>query len=156
MPESPDTIPDDPLIVDVSRELRSAAPARSRAVEETLARLGAERSRRLMRRMALAAGIVIAAGAALLVPRAGVRPVRFSLDAPASARVVVVGDFNDWSRDGAPLVRRDGEWSVTLRLRPGRYRYAFLVDGGRWVADRARPGTDDDFDTPTSVITVAR
>ena len=156
MRESPDAIPDDPLIVRVAGELRSAAPTGSRAVEETLARLGAERSRRLMRRMALAAGIVMAAGAALFVPHARGRPVRFSLDAPASAHVVVVGDFNDWRREGAPLERRDGEWSVTLRLRPGRYRYAFLVDGGRWVADRARPGTDDDFDTPTSVITVAR
>ena len=147
---------DDPLIAGVARELRFSAPTGSRAVEEALVRLAAERRRRLGRRLALAAGIVGAAGAALLRPRIGERPVRFALEAPQSERVAVVGDFNDWNRAGAPLVRQHGEWSVTLRLRPGRYRYAFLVDGTRWVADRARPTTDDDFDTPTSVITVAR
>lgn len=85
------------------------------------------------------------------------RPVRFALRAPASTRVTLTGDFNDWNAGQLPLEDRSGEWSVTLRLRPGRYRYAFIVDGAHWVADpHGATATDDDFGTPTSVITVAR
>jgi len=40
-------------------------------------------------------------------------------------------------------------------LAPGRYRYAFLVDGSRWLADPAAPrARDDEFGTPSSVVTV--
>ena len=48
-----------------------------------------------------------------------------------------------------------GAWSLRLALPPGRYRYTYLVDGTRWVPDPSEPPTvGDDFDTPTSVITV--
>jgi hypothetical protein len=41
-------------------------------------------------------------------------------------------------------------------LRPGRYRYTFIVDG-TWHRDPAAPrALEDDFGTPTSVITVAQ
>jgi 1,4-alpha-glucan branching enzyme len=45
-------------------------------------------------------------------------------------------------------------WTVTVPLTPGRYRYAFLVNGSRWLADPAAPRAQDDFDTPSSVVTV--
>ena len=86
------------------------------------------------------------------------RPVRFQLEAPASSHVAVVGDFNDWDPRASPMVRAGGQgtWSVRLALPPGRYRYTFLVDGTRWVSDPSEPpALGDDFDTPTSVITVA-
>jgi hypothetical protein len=45
---------------------------------------------------------------------------------------------------------------VVIPLRPGRYRYTFVVDGTRWSRDPAAPrALEDDFGTPTSVITVA-
>lgn len=155
MPDSQSESTFDPLIEALSRELRSVIPPGNRAVEQALAQLHAERRWRMAWRGAVAA--VIAAGFALIALRsveAG-HPVRFALQAPTSRRVALVGDFNDWNRDAAPLRQGRGEWSVTLRLRPGRYRYSFLVDGQRWVADQAIPADDDDFKTPTSVITVA-
>ena len=149
-----ESIPD-PLVAALAKELRAHVPTGNRAVERTLVQLHAER--RLRSAWMGAAAAVIVVGFALVAlrrPEPG-HPVRFALQAPASRQVSLVGDFNDWSQEAAPLRQGDGEWFVTLRLRPGRYRYSFLVDGQRWVADQAIPADDDDFDTPTSVITVA-
>jgi 1,4-alpha-glucan branching enzyme len=86
------------------------------------------------------------------------RTVQFRLVSPASSRVTVVGDFNNWDPQASPLARGSdrGIWSVRIALPPGRYRYTFLVDGTHWVPDPSEPpAVGDDFDTPTSVITVA-
>ena len=69
------------------------------------------------------------------------RLVRLMFDAPDARRVAVAGDFNGWDADATLLTRDDGEgersrrWSVTLALRQGEHRYAFVVDGTRWVPD---------------------
>jgi 1,4-alpha-glucan branching enzyme len=70
--------------------------------------------------------------------------------------VSVVGDFNDWNPTGTPLRRRGaGEWSLTLPLHPGRYRFSFLLDGRTWVSDPRLPSAPDpDFGAPTSILTV--
>lgn len=96
---------------------------------------------------------LIASGSA--APADPGRAVRFALSAPGLKRVAVVGDFNNWDSRATPLARQGGTWTVTLALQPGRYRYTFVVDGQRYLADPVRPpATDDDFGTPTSVITV--
>ena len=104
----------------------------------------------------LAAGLLLAirlwpAGA----PAPERHAVRFAVAAPAAGRVALIGDFNDWDQSRHLLHRQSGEWSVTLELKPGRYRYAFVLDGGRWVADPGTPRADDEFGTPTSAITVS-
>ncbi len=99
-------------------------------------------------------------GAALSTPVAatvGVAPVQFVIVVPGASSVTLVGDFNDWSRTATPLepAPSDGVWSVTVPLQAGRYRYAFLVDGSRWLTDPSAPRTlDDDFGPPNSVVTV--
>ncbi len=83
--------------------------------------------------------------------------VQFVIVAPAAGAVSLVGDFNDWNVSAMPMrpAPGDGIWSVTVPLEPGRYRYAFLVDGETWLADPSAPGTlDDDFGPPNSVVTV--
>jgi Carbohydrate-binding module 48 (Isoamylase N-terminal domain) len=85
------------------------------------------------------------------------RPVHLRLDAPASSRVAVVGDFNDWDPSATPLrlVGKGGVWMVELRLKPGRYNYTFLIDGRRWEGDpREPPAPNSDFGVPVSVLTV--
>ncbi len=85
---------------------------------------------------------------------------QFVLVAPSAKQVALVGDFNDWDRGATPLVRvaqgeRGGVWTVELPLKPGRYSYAFLVDGHRWTADPNQPrAVGDDFGRPSSVVTV--
>jgi hypothetical protein len=89
---------------------------------------------------------------------AGTRPVSLRLAAPASSRVTVVGDFNDWDPAGTPLrpTGVGGIWTVELRLKPGRYHYAFLIDGRRWEGDPSEPrAPESDFGAPVSVLTVS-
>ena len=83
--------------------------------------------------------------------------VQFVIVAPEASTVALVGDFNDWSHTATPMRRAPGDavWSVTIPLTEGRYRYAFLVDGARWLVDPSAPrAIDDDFGPPNSVVTV--
>jgi hypothetical protein len=85
------------------------------------------------------------------------QPVRFMLVAPHASSVAIVGDFNDWTvgRTALSDTVSEGLWSVTVPLQPGRYRYAFVVDGATWVPDpSAPPALDDDFGRPNSVVTI--
>jgi len=83
--------------------------------------------------------------------------VTFVFMAPGARTVTVAGDFDGWDRVQMPM-RRDasGLWTLDVPLPPGRYQYAFVVDGRRFVADPAAPrAVGDDFGQPTSVVTVA-
>jgi hypothetical protein len=86
-------------------------------------------------------------------------PVQLVFRAPNASSVRVVGDFNEWDRERAPMTRdaASGLWSVTLSLRPGRHVYAFVVDDTLWVRDpRAAAAPDADFGRPGSVLLVGR
>ena len=94
-------------------------------------------------------------------PRDTVVVTRFMLVAPGAKQVTLVGDFNHWDQQATPLVpvaapgAKNGVWTVDLPLAPGRFSYAFLVDGQRWVADPTRPrAVGDDFGRPSSAVTV--
>ena len=83
--------------------------------------------------------------------------VQFVIVAPAASTVSLVGDFNDWMNGATPMERvaGNGVWSVTVPLEPGRYRYAYLVDGTTWLSDpSAPPALDDEFGRPGSVVTI--
>ncbi len=84
------------------------------------------------------------------------RLTQFVLVAPEASAVTVVGDFNDWSLSATPLERApgDGVWSVTVPLVPGRYRYAFVVNGAIWRNDPETPAAEDEFGRANSVVTV--
>ena len=138
----------------VARDLRRPV-APNRGIDRGLRILRAEQTRRRAWQLAVAAAVILAVSVGLLRNHRDSRLVRFTVRAPDSRRVALLGDFNDWNRDAVLLQRQDDEWSVTLRLRPGRYRYSFLADGARWISDAASPPSDDDFNTPTLVVTVA-
>jgi hypothetical protein len=81
--------------------------------------------------------------------------LQFVLVAPHAASVSLVGDFNDWDPGRSPMQTAQGVWATAVRLAPGRYRYAFLVNGAEWRADPNAPSArDDEFGTPSSVVTV--
>ena len=115
---------------------------------------------------ALAAGIAAVFALGVLVGRRSAGPsvaeraprtTEFVLRTAADSAVTLVGDFNDWDPRATPLhPGSGGVWTVTVPLPPGRYRYTFIVDGS-WRRDPAAPrALEDDFGTPTSVITVAQ
>lgn len=90
-------------------------------------------------------------------PQAASRAFQFVLVAPRAAHVSLVGDFNDWDATRTPMQRTGGAalWTVVVPLEPGRYHYAFFVDGSRWLADPSAPiARDDDYGAPSSVLTV--
>ena len=90
-----------------------------------------------------------------LAARHNVR-VRFSLHAPGASAVTIVGDFNRWDPAAIPLRQSaDGKtWEVEIPLSPGRYAYAFYVDGTLARDPTAPQVRDDDFGTPNSVVMV--
>lgn len=109
--------------------------------------------------MALAAGL----GALLVVrpwqtrsprPAAG-DAFQFVFVSPHAVSVALVGDFNDWDSARTPMQAAQGVWAAVVPLPPGRYRYAFLVNGSEWRADPGAPAAiDDEFGAPSSVVTV--
>ena len=59
----------------------------------------------------------------------------FTLAAPSAASVFVTGSFNDWSLDEkCRMANKNGIWSLELALKPGVYKYQFIVDG-KWQED---------------------
>ena len=75
-------------------------------------------------------------------------------------RVLLAGDFNNWSPMSTPLnaaVDTDdaGRWVAKLPLEPGRYRYRFIVDG-RWTTDPHNQSVEmNQFGELNSVVEVA-
>ncbi len=89
-------------------------------------------------------------------PPAGTSRVRFALVAPNAAHVSIVGDFNRWNPAALPLRRLpDGRtWEVEVPLAPGRYIYAFFVDGRVARDTAAAESANDGFGVTNSVILV--
>ncbi|MGD8868522.1 MAG: isoamylase early set domain-containing protein [Gemmatimonadales bacterium] len=121
------------------------------------------------RYLAAATTAAVAAAALLAVVLVRSRPgdgesrvaqaVQFVYVGRDASRVYLVGDFNDWEPSATPLQRSvagaGAVWSVTLSLAPGQYRYAFIVDDGRWVADEAAPrAPEDEFGVQNSILIV--
>ncbi len=64
---------------------------------------------------------------------------KFIIQATNAKTVYVTGSFNDWSLDNACRLRGDnGTWEVDISLKPGLYKYQFIVDG-IWMED---PGNE--------------
>lgn len=51
--------------------------------------------------------------------------------------VAIAGDFNGWNTQANILEdpEGDGIWTGTLKLKPGRYEYMFVLDGEKWFPD---------------------
>ena len=82
----------------------------------------------------------------------------FELPPAIEARTAaVVGDFNDWSPEATPMVKRkDGRFSVTLSLEADQaYRYRFVLNGEHWENDwQAEAYVRNEFGSEDSLITV--
>lgn len=146
--------------------LRDEVPVRAGWRAELLARIereGGEHRRvwAMTPPLAIAAGLtLLVAGAAVgrfsrLEPAAPVvatqsmatvpATIRFVYVAPGAGKVSVVGDFNQWNPEAMPLRRLgDGTWIVDVPLSPGRYAYAFVVDG-KVEVDPAAPRASGEF-----------
>ncbi|MBM4192838.1 MAG: hypothetical protein FJ202_00460 [Gemmatimonadetes bacterium] len=74
-----------------------------------------------------------ASEASVSVTRVGEqRIVVLRVAVPAATRVEVAGNFSGW--EPVEGERRDGAWEARIPLGPGRYRIAYRLDGGPWLA----------------------
>jgi hypothetical protein len=74
-----------------------------------------------------------------------VREVTFTIDNPEASEISLIGEFNNWSPESAPMkLTGSGMWSVTVLLPPGTYSYKFLVDRRQKLPDPAATGTEPD------------
>lgn len=81
----------------------------------------------------------------------------FSYACQAAKEVYVVGDFNNWAIEQSFILntKEKGRWEKKLDLKPGKYRYKFVVDG-QWIQDPQNSQTETNpFGGVDSVITVA-
>jgi chromosome partitioning protein len=62
--------------------------------------------------------------------------VIFAARFDSAKKVLIAGDFNNWSPMSTPMSMREkpGDFYMCLPLQPGRYRYRFVVDG-KWMTD---------------------
>ncbi len=82
--------------------------------------------------------------------------VVFRCHLPGAQRVQLAGDFNDWMPHSSPMVadRNGADFSTTLKLAPGDYRYRLVVDG-RWAHDLANPNVEtNEFGELNSIVEV--
>ena len=79
----------------------------------------------------------------------------FKLQGHDNAKIVSLnGIFNSWEPNGYTMAHNNGEWSIPLHLKQGKYLYKFRVDG-TWIID---PGNKlwepNEFGTGNSVLWV--
>jgi 1,4-alpha-glucan branching enzyme len=81
----------------------------------------------------------------------------FSLHAPDVTEVYLSGDFNGWQPDAKEyrLRKFKGDvWKKSLKLKPGRYEYQFVVDGQWWCDPANDNRVTNPYCTENSVIEV--
>ncbi|MBI3999625.1 MAG: isoamylase early set domain-containing protein [Candidatus Omnitrophica bacterium] len=68
-------------------------------------------------------------------PKTSTQKISFEYHAPSAQTAFLAGTFNNWSQETLPLKKdKDGRWTTTLPLAPGRYEYLYFVDGA-WQCD---------------------
>jgi len=87
--------------------------------------------------------IEVATVANFLAPRRIGGGILFSFVDPEAHEVLVEGDFNQWDGRQDLLLDVDskGLWQRVVALKPGKYRYRYVVDGTE-VLDPNNPGTE--------------
>lgn len=84
------------------------------------------------------------------------KEVVFTLAAPANTTVQIAGDFNSWEPESLNFVESEERrvWQKAMSLKPGAYRYKYLIDG-HWTPDPENNETIDDlFGGVNSILNV--
>jgi len=84
------------------------------------------------------------------------RAINFTCIAPQARSVSLVGDFNQWNPAAHPMKQMpDRAWLLSLELKHGHHRYAFLVDGELTLDPRAQGVTRNDKNERVSLVPVS-
>jgi 1,4-alpha-glucan branching enzyme len=82
------------------------------------------------------------------------RRIKFEIEAEKGSDVYVAGTFNEWDTTKKKLVFKNGTYSGTLSLAPGRYEYKFMIDGIWCVDPKCREWAPNQFGSLNSVLIV--
>jgi 1,4-alpha-glucan branching enzyme len=84
------------------------------------------------------------------------RSVNFVCNVTQARSVSLVGDFNFWNPDAHPMKQMpDKTWLLSVDLKHGHHRYAFLVDGALTLDPRAQGITRNDKGERVSLVPVS-
>ena len=91
-----------------------------------------------------------------LIPAKPLRAINFICNAPQARSVSLVGDFNGWDAAAHTMKQMpDKAWLLTVELKHGHHRYAFLVDGVLTLDPRAQGITRSDKGERVSLVPVS-
>jgi len=60
-----------------------------------------------------------------------------------ASKIYLSGSFNNWSTHSMPLNKTDTGWVISLKLKPGKYQYKYIIDGN-WTPDPYNRQSEDD------------
>jgi hypothetical protein len=78
--------------------------------------------------------------------------VEFKLKNISAAQVEIVGDFTNWQP--VKLKNRNGYWETKFYLKPGLYRYVYIIDKKIYFLEPGKEVLEDDFGNKNSVIVI--
>lgn len=79
--------------------------------------------------------------------------VEFNLNMPDAKSISLVGDFNGWNSNSIKLTNKNGLWIAKIKIKQGRYQYAFVIDGKKWIPDpNSTMYVDSGFGTKNSIL----
>lgn len=70
-------------------------------------------------------------------------------------KVILSGTFNDWDKQGYTMAHVGDEWVISMRLKPGKQLYKFIVDGDWMLDPENKLYEDNQFHTGNSVLWIA-
>ncbi len=81
--------------------------------------------------------------------------VEFEFEDADAKKVSVVGSFNEWNKDASPMKLENGVWKCTLKLKPGKHEYQFVVNDTDWVVDpKSGNAVNNRYEGMNSVIEI--
>ena len=84
------------------------------------------------------------------------RAINFICNSPGAQTVSLVGDFNGWNPAAHPMKQMpDKAWFLTMELKHGHHRYAFMIDGVITVDPRGLGVTRNDKGERVSLVSVS-
>ncbi len=80
----------------------------------------------------------------------------FRMPCVEARQLYLVGEFNQWCTTATPMRQvQPRVWQVDICLPPGRYRFRYVTDDGRWYTDFAAFGVERNaYDQWDSVVCV--
>jgi len=80
---------------------------------------------------------------------------RFVIYKPEAEKVEISGEFTNWKPLKLKEVSRTGYWEAEIKLKPGEYKYFYLINDKKVVADPTSIYTEEDgFGNRNSILKV--